>query len=77
MPLPLINSRVSARIVQWENLGYDASRVTRGSKSETNVEREWNAAKYKIHNMLFYLLNTGVSRKVQVLSSAPILLYIS
>ena len=38
---------------------------------EINVEREWNAVKYQNRNTLFYLLNTGVSRKVQVLSSAP------
>jgi hypothetical protein len=49
VPLPLINSGVSARIVQWENLRYDADRVTRGwnrYQFEINVEREWNAVKY-------------------------------
>jgi hypothetical protein len=38
---------------------------------ETNVEREWNATKYQNRYVLFYLLNIGVLRKVQVLSSAP------
>ncbi len=58
---------------QWqegtqENPDYDwADRAS----ARINVEREWNAAKKQNRNALFYLLNIDVSRKVQVLSSAP------
>ena len=37
-------------------------RLEIGTNFETNMEREWNAAKYNNRNMLFYLLYFCISR---------------